>query len=173
MLISVILFGFHGVGKTTLGRAWALAENRPFIDTDEEIEKEYLEETGKKLFRRDMYTLDPAGFREREKRIIKKISPAGGKVIAAGGGAVLCPETAEELRKIGRMIYLCDKKEVLKERILRRGIPAFLNPDRFEESFESIYREREVIYRKYADLTIDLSVPGDHRERIGTFLKTP
>jgi shikimate kinase len=88
---SVILIGFMGVGKTTIGKLIAKKLNRAFIDIDEEIEKEYrlpvaqiFNEHGEKVFR------------EREKSLILSLAEQKQKIISVGGGAFL----QEEIRKV-------------------------------------------------------------------------
>ncbi|SFI78833.1 shikimate kinase [Thermoflavimicrobium dichotomicum] len=89
---NIVLIGFMGVGKTTIGRLVAKKLYRDFIDIDEEIEKTYnmpvtqiFKELGEKKFR------------QMEREIITKIcSNTRLKIIALGGGAYL----QEEVRKV-------------------------------------------------------------------------
>ncbi|MEH7096103.1 shikimate kinase [Neobacillus vireti] len=80
-----------GVGKTTIGKLVAHKLLRPFVDIDEEIEKEYgmpvsqiFKEIGEK------------SFRDREKQLIADLAEQKRKVISLGGGAFL----QEEIRRI-------------------------------------------------------------------------
>ena len=84
------LIGFMGAGKTTLGRELARLTHRPFVDTDEEIEKRFgpigeLFERGEPEFRRI------------EEQIVAEALAGPTAVIALGGGAVLSEETQARL----------------------------------------------------------------------------
>ena len=48
--------------------------------------------------------------------------------------------------------------------ILKHGVPAFLDPDDIEGSFHEVYERRDAMYRKVADLIIDLGPYGDKAE---------
>lgn len=79
--MDVILTGFMGVGKSTVGRLLAERLNRPFIDTDAAIEAAD-GRTIAEIFEQDG---EPA-FREREIALARSLVGAGGRVIATGGG---------------------------------------------------------------------------------------
>jgi shikimate kinase len=88
---SIVLIGFMGVGKTTVGQLIAEKLNREFIDTDAEIEKEYgmpvteiFEKIGEKAFR------------DREKSLITSLCKQEDIVLSLGGGAFM----QDEIRKV-------------------------------------------------------------------------
>src|SRR5262245_29488821 len=81
-----------GVGKTTLGRGLARLTHRPFVDTDEEIEKRFgpigeLFERGEPEFRRI------------EEQVVAEALSGPTAVIALGGGAVLSEATRKRLAR--------------------------------------------------------------------------
>ncbi|MDQ0268488.1 shikimate kinase [Cytobacillus purgationiresistens] len=84
---SIVLIGFMGVGKTSVGKSLAEKLNWKFIDTDEEIEKE-LNLPATEIFR----TFGEKVFRAKEKEVIERISHEKNKVISVGGGAFLQKE---------------------------------------------------------------------------------
>ena len=81
---SIVFVGFMGVGKTTIGRQVAKKLYRDFVDTDEEIEKEFAMPASK-IFE----TFGEKTFREQEESIIIGLSQQPLKVISLGGGAFL------------------------------------------------------------------------------------
>ena len=86
---NIFLIGPMGSGKTAVGRQLARLLDRPFLDTDHEIEQR----TGADIpliFERE----GEAGFRKREREAIATLSARAGIVLATGGGAVLEPTTA-------------------------------------------------------------------------------
>lgn len=85
-----------GAGKTTVGRAIARRLDRPFFDSDHEIEAR----TGARI--PVIFELEgEAGFRDREAHVISELTGRDNIVLATGGGAVLRPENREALQNRG------------------------------------------------------------------------
>ena len=96
-----VLIGMPGCGKTTVGQFLAQRSGRPFIDLDQEIEKE----TG--LSGREIILQQgEAAFRDLEARLAAQFGAKTGQVIAAGGGTVLRPGNIEALRQNGRLLWI-------------------------------------------------------------------
>lgn len=108
LLRNLILIGFKGAGKTTLGCKVATALNKPFIDTDE-----LLPEPPAVLYRR----LGNEAFRSLETAALKNIQHVTGCVIATGGGLPLALENRVLLQKLGTLVHLCTPREIIEERI--------------------------------------------------------
>lgn len=114
---NIILIGMPGVGKTTVGKAIGEAMGRPWIDADQELEKEigdistYITEQG-----------EPA-FREKETEVIAKLGTQTGLVISTGGGCVTIPQNYAYLRQNGRIYQLTQPIENLSTsgRVLSSG----------------------------------------------------
>jgi shikimate kinase len=116
--MSVVLIGYRGSGKTTVGRKLADRLWQPFIDTDELI----TQRAGKSI--KDIFSQDgEEAFRDLEEQAIKEVSLLGDHVISIGGGAVL-RETNRNLLKGSdhRLIYLKCEPATLNQRI--HGDPA-------------------------------------------------
>nr|WP_285292063.1 shikimate kinase [Bacillus sp. ISL-18] len=138
---SIIFIGFMGVGKTTIGKLVAQKLLRPFVDIDEEIEKEFgmpvsqiFKEIGEKAFR------------DREKQIITELAEQERKVISLGGGAFL----QEEIRRICLssciVIHLDLSLESWKERLsLIFDSRPVLHGKSIDE-MEELYNNRQEIY---------------------------
>ncbi len=155
--MNLILFGFKSSGKTTLGMLVAQQLDRPFIDTDHLLEELYLSRTGKKMGTREIAKeIGEAEFRKLESDALQQLKNQDRAVIALGGGAILKPENAALLAKLGQLVYLKVSKETLKKRILGGELPTFLDPMYPEESFERMYQERLAIYEKILAFSIDL-----------------
>ncbi len=95
--MNVVLTGFRGSGKTTVGKALAERLGREFIDCDEYIEKQ----TGltiREIFERH----GESRFRTIESEAIVELARLDGKVIATGGGAVLKYQNIQILKRQGR-----------------------------------------------------------------------
>lgn len=152
--MNIVFIGMPGSGKTSLGQYVAECMNMSFIDTDSEISKKYgdinsLFESGGEHF-----------FREIEKQELLLESKLDNTVIATGGGAVLCDEAMRELVKVSLVVYLkCDSK-VLEKRILSDDTirPLLLKNDQsLFERIEQLQQERQRLYVKYSQITLDVS----------------
>ncbi len=108
---NIILTGFMGTGKSSIGREVAARTGRPFVDLDDVI----AQRAGKSI--PDIFAQDgePA-FRALEAAVCAEMAAPAGLVIATGGGAVLDPANREALAAGGILICL----EAAPETILRR-----------------------------------------------------
>jgi shikimate kinase / 3-dehydroquinate synthase len=136
------LVGFMGAGKSTVGHGAARLAERPFVDTDAEIERlrgpipALFEQRGEGEFRR----LEEAVVAEA----LARDEPA---VLALGGGAVLSERTRALLRRRAFAVHLLVDVDTAWARVRRSGRP--LAQD--EESFRRLFAEREALYGEVAD----------------------
>jgi shikimate kinase len=148
--LNVVLFGFMGVGKTTVGRLLAPRLRYRFIDSDAEAEREL----GMRIS--DAFTrLGEPAFREVERGVVRRLGRGSGQVIALGGGAVLDPRNVEALRGSGRMILLTASPEEIGLRT--RGDasrPLLANGDKLARIRE-LLDERRDRYIAAADMVVD------------------
>ena len=150
---NIVLIGFMGTGKTSLGKAAARKLKIPFLDTDDLIvEKEGM--TINEIFA----TKGETYFRNLETQIIKELLELeGGHVIAAGGGLPLREENRPLLKKLGLVIYIRTSPQILagrlesdtKRPVLKQGDGTIL------EKVERILGEREPKYVDAADIIIE------------------
>ncbi len=154
---NVILIGFKGSGKSTVGRLLARRLGRHFLDLDGAIEKKFFQERGRSLTFREIYReLGEKNFRALELRCLEEALSGGGKVIALGGGTPLAAPEAAELLRGGslRVVLLHLEAEELFRRISPGELPAFLDPHSPRESFQRLYEERLPLYRSVASLEV-------------------
>lgn len=146
---NIVLIGFMGTGKTTIGRLLAERLDRSFIDTDAVIE----EITGKtipQIFARDGVTR----FRSEEALLVKKLAGRDSLVIATGGGMVLNPENVRLLKENGILIALTAEPEVIYQRVRNVKSRPLLVKSNQREAIDSLLKEREGSYN-IAACTID------------------
>ncbi len=125
---NIVLIGFPGVGKSSIGKKVAEILNFKFIDTDEEIVK-IDKRPITKIFRESGEDY----FRELEKKVVKDVSKEKKAVISTGGGVVLFPENIENLKKNGILFLLTASFEVIFKRLLNeQSRPLLLHKDRWE-----------------------------------------
>lgn len=145
---GVVLVGFMGSGKSSVGRELSRRFGAPFVDVDERIESA----TGSPI--RDLFALEgePA-FREREKAALRDALSVKGCVIATGGGAFSDVENRVLLRSYAPVVYLEAAVETLLERLAGDlGRPLLRGGDR-EEVVRELLSRRVPGYRT-ADVTV-------------------
>ncbi|HYE99476.1 MAG TPA: shikimate kinase [Planctomycetota bacterium] len=106
--MNVILIGFRGSGKTTVGRALAERLKREFIDCDEYIERR-TQLSIAEIFSRH----GESHFRTLESEALAELSALDGKVIATGGGAVLKYQNMQVFKRNGCRIFFLEVRTAL------------------------------------------------------------
>ena len=114
---NVVLTGFMGTGKTTVGRILADRLGYGFVDTDEVVESR----AGPigEIFERD----GEASFREMERSAARELSGRTGLVIATGGRMMLDPECAACLSPVSEVVCLTAPADTVVERVAGPGAP--------------------------------------------------
>jgi shikimate kinase len=109
---NIVLTGFMGVGKTTVGRVLAEMLERPFVDTDAVI----VERAGKPI--KAIFAEDgEAAFREMEHDLSVELAARTRLVIATGGGMVIDPMNRQALEQSGFLVCLDAPPSVVEERL--------------------------------------------------------
>lgn len=98
---NVVLIGFMGCGKSTLGKKLARQLGYHFLDSDEEIER-ISGQTVPALFEE----LGEMHFRELETEYLKSLQPGQGIVLSTGGGMPCFNNNMELIKKLGTSFYL-------------------------------------------------------------------
>lgn len=156
--INIIIIGFKGCGKTFIGNIIADKLKRKFHDIDSIIESIYSEQTQNRLSFREIYIKHgDKYFRDLEKIGLELICKFENSVIALGGGTVFADENIKEKLAGNIMLYLYVEPNMLYERIMKTGIPAFFDDLDSRGSFDRLYGERQPTYKKLADVVVDNS----------------
>ena len=150
---NVILVGFMGAGKSSVGRILARRLGRCFVETDDMIvAKEGM--SIPEIFA----TKGEAYFRALEEDVVNLLALKSGDVIATGGGLPCREGRPELLRTLGTMVWLSGDFDVLYERALGMGQRPML-ASRSREEADALYRARIAFYSR-ADLIVDTTVLG-------------
>ena len=146
--MKIILIGFMGAGKSTIGKLLSLELSLPWIETDTLV----FEKTGCK----DMLEVFAKGgeslLREKELIIAKELSFLERGVFSTGGGFILHKISMEHLKqKKGVVFFLQASFEVLEKRIFdKKSRPLFQD----RAAAENLYNLRLPLYLSYADYVI-------------------
>lgn len=144
---NLTLTGMPGAGKSTIGIILAKNLTFGFIDTDVIIQINQ-----QKSLQQIIDESDHLNLREIEEKEILKLNIER-HVIATGGSVPYSQKAMDHLRGISEIIFLKVSYEEIERRIhnfTTRGIAK--SPD---QTFRELYEERQILYKKYADITID------------------
>lgn len=149
---NVILIGFMGTGKSSVGKLLASRLGSAFVDLDTEIE------TKNNMTIPEMFEkYGESYFREKEKEAVKETANRKNIVIATGGGTVKDEDNLKRLSESGFVIALTANADVIYERTMKEGVRPLLD-NLSEESrrqrIENLLEERKELY-KNTDYTID------------------
>ena len=146
---NIILCGFMGSGKTTIGKLLSKRLNIDFIDIDNEICSK-LGISINQIF--EIY--GETYFRNLENCEVSLIAKLQSKVISTGGGTFLNKENVSKLSKSGKIFFLKASKNVIKSRLkddCSRPLLKNLN----DEAFDKLFYKRCQLYESICDIIID------------------
>ena len=147
---NIILIGYMGSGKSTVGYKAAKAMEYSFLDTDCLIENEE-EMTTSKLFEEK----GEAYFRKKETETIRKLlEKPKGMIIATGGGLPMKEENAALLKELGTVIYLKAETDTLFHRLSGDKARPLLKNSDLREKIETMLAIREPVYEACADVVL-------------------
>jgi shikimate kinase len=149
---NIVLIGFMGTGKSSVGMRLAHKLNMQFIDMDREIERI----TGLSIS--NIFKLHgELRFRSEEKLLASKLACQRGLVIATGGGVVLEQENIDALGQNGIIICLEASAQEIFERVNRRkGTRPLLKKNLQLKDVEDMLKTRESFYAQ-ADYRVSTS----------------
>jgi shikimate kinase len=150
---NVILVGFMGAGKSSVGRLLARRLGRCFVETDDMITAQEGRSIPEIFAERG-----EAHFRALEEEAVRLLALKSGDVIATGGGLYCRDGRPQALKALGTVVWLAGDFDVLYERARRAGERPML-AGRARDDVEALYRAREPYYRQ-ADLTVDTTGIG-------------
>lgn len=147
---NIILIGFMGAGKTTVGKLLAKESGMQFMDTDERIVSE------QKMSIPDIFAKYGEGyFRDLETDLLRKMqTDTKHAVISVGGGMPVREENRALLRSLGCVIYLSAAKQTILSRVKGDGSRPMLNGDDLEARVEQLMKDREALYRQAAHVDV-------------------
>ena len=159
---NVVLVGFMGSGKTTVGRALADRTGRRFIDLDDEIAAD----AGRSIA--DIFADEgEAGFREREARGLERALRQDHAIIAAGGGAPLRDENWRTIRNGNYVVALTAEPAELARRLNGANGRPLLQPD-VPSAIASLLPARMA---RYLDADLVVNTDGQSPAEISTHIE--
>lgn len=150
---NIILIGFMGCGKTSVGIRLSYQLKRTMIDTDKWIEQKQ-KMTVSEIF--DAYGEE--NFRAMETQCLKELlKTTEHQIISVGGGLPMREENHELLKQLGTVYYLKVSPQTVYERLKTDTTRPLLQVENPKERIQSLMELRSPVYEKCADRIIDVS----------------
>ena len=156
--MSIVLIGYRGSGKSTIGYKLANRLWQEVVDTDALVVKK-AGKTIAEIFEQD----GEQRFRDLETEVVKEVAKLQDVVISLGGGAVVREENRRALKEGGhKIVYLKCDPEVLLQRIQSDAATSMSRPNLTNlfggiEEIEKVLAEREPIYRELMTAELDVT----------------
>jgi shikimate kinase len=154
--MNIVLIGFRGTGKSTIGKLLSNHLKRDFIDTDE-----YIVNSTEKTIKDIFLERGEEGFRTIEAEAVAVVSKMDNQIISAGGGVILNNKNVINLKNNGTLVLLQATPEIIHKRLsldekTADQRPSLTGKEAFEE-IKHLIHKRLPLYDKAADHTIDTS----------------
>lgn len=147
---NIILCGFMGCGKTTVGKILAKTADMRFIDMDKYIEdKAHM--TVKEIFAEK----GEDGFREMEHQACIDLSKEINNVIAAGGGTLTFQRNVDVLSKTGTIVLIDASYEVLCGRLKNDTVRPLLQCENRNHKIKELLEKRMPLYKNAAEIFVN------------------
>lgn len=159
----IILVGYMGAGKTTIGRALARELSLDFYDLDWYIENRQCKRIPDIFAERG-----EEGFRNIERKMLLEAIEFENIVLSCGGGTPCFFDNMARMNQRGTTVYLHASTQVLREHLLmaksRRPLLEGKSPEQLSEYITQSLAQREPFYTQ-AQHTIEVPLLAD-KERV-------
>ncbi|HEY6840322.1 MAG TPA: shikimate kinase [Chthoniobacterales bacterium] len=147
---NLVLVGFMGSGKSSVGREIARRWGFRFIDTDTTIRHKY-----RKSIPDIFATFGEPFFRDEENKTLQELQASQEAVIATGGGIILQPRNHPLLRTLGVVVWLTASEETIWERVSRNQNRPLLRTNDPRTTIRNLMSTRYPLYGAVADITVE------------------
>jgi shikimate kinase len=157
-LMIVTLIGYRGTGKTSVARPLAERLGWQAVDADVELESR----AGRTI--REIFDTDGEGeFRRLERETLVDLLGRDRLVIAAGGGAILNPDTRSDFQSAGPVVWLTASADAIEQRLDKDSTTSDRRPNLTSTGgrgeIEKLLSQRDPLYRECASLEVATDVP--------------
>ena len=158
----IVLIGYMGSGKTTVGKALAKEIGLPFYDLDW-----YIESRMRKKVSQIFADQGEEGFRRIERNMLHEVAEFEDVVVSCGGGTPCFFDNMDYLNQQAQVVYLKADPEVLHKHLLMgkgdRPLLKGKTPDELIQFICEQLEKREPFYTK-ARYTLDVSLMDNYEK---------
>ena len=155
-MTRIILIGYMGAGKTTVGKALSQALGLPFYDLDW-----YIEERHRRTIAQIFAEKGEKGFRDIERNILHEVAEFEDVVISCGGGTPCFFDNMEYMNRQAQTVYLKASPDILFRHLKMGKVELPLLKDKTEDEMKQYIRDslstREPFYSQ-ARYTLDVTL---------------
>ncbi len=149
---NLVLIGFMGSGKTSVGVRLSYLQKCDIVDTDKLIE----DREGKSISE-IFATEGEEAFRDKETKLLKELAGSlHGKILSVGGGTPIREENRRLLKQIGTVVYLRICPETVYERLKGDNTRPLLQCENPLERIAALLAGRREVYEDAADVVVDV-----------------
>ena len=158
----IILIGYMGAGKTTVGKALSKELGIPFYDLDW-----YIESRRRKTVPQIFAEVGEEGFRQIEYNMLHEVAEFEDVIISCGGGTPCFFGNIDYMNQQGQVVYLRCEPEVLRGHLLmgktERPLLKGKSPEELLGFIEQQLQQREPYYTK-ATYTLDVTLMDNYEK---------
>ena len=152
---NIVLIGFMGSGKSSIGRLVAQRLRFQFVDTDALI----VERSGMEIA--EIFSRHGEDhFRDLEKGVLESCRMLSRSVLSTGGGVVVREENSALLRELGFVAHLTASEDVIFERVSRNTKRPLLHTADPRTTVHTMLAARQPLYDAAAQFTVDTTRLG-------------
>lgn len=149
--MNVVLIGYRGTGKSSVGKVLAARLDRPLLSTDAEIVR-LAGQTIPAIVEQHGWEY----FRDLESKVCQELAGQNGLIIDTGGGAILRSQNVDVLKQTGKLFWLTASVETIAKRIESdTQRPSLTGTKSFIDEIQDVLQDRLPKYQAAADYVIE------------------
>lgn len=149
--MNVVLIGYRGTGKSSVGKVLAARLDRPLLSTDSEVVR-LAGQTIPAIVEQHGWEY----FRDLESKVCQELAGQNGLIIDTGGGAILRSQNVDVLKQTGKLFWLTASVETIAKRIgSDTQRPSLTGIKSFIDEIQDVLQDRLPKYQAAADYVIE------------------
>ena len=149
--MNVVLIGYRGTGKSSVGKVLAARLDRPLLSTDSEVVR-LAGQTIPAIVEQHGWEY----FRDLESKVCQELAGQNGLIIDTGGGAILRSQNVDVLKQTGKLFWLTASVETIAKRIgSDTQRPSLTGTKSFIDEIQDVLQDRLPKYQAAADYVIE------------------
>ncbi|MBX3320076.1 MAG: shikimate kinase [Nitrospira sp.] len=149
--MNVVLIGYRGTGKSSVGKILAARLGRPLLSTDEEVVK-FAGQTIPAIVEQHGWEY----FRDLESKVCQELAGQNGLIIDTGGGAIVRSQNVDVLKQTGKLFWLTASVETIAKRIgSDTQRPSLTGTKSFIDEIQDVLQDRLPKYQAAGDYVIE------------------